>query len=133
MSVDTSRTTALAALVTDRQRCCSAQCVASIAFQMARNAETQRQHYSFKPDHPIQYPQSQDPLNSFRHPPHRHQIAIACGAIFLASTPRGFLPWALSDDGPSACRTVATSRRPKPFTTAEILQFLGSVSFTPAS
>ena len=41
MSVDTSRTTALAALVMDRQRCCSAQYVASIAFHMARTPEAQ--------------------------------------------------------------------------------------------
>jgi len=74
MSVDTSRTTALAALVTDRQRCCSAQYVASIAFQMARNAETQRQHYSFTPDHPIQYPQSQDPGASTASATHRTAI-----------------------------------------------------------
>ena len=61
MSVDTSGTTALSALVIDRQRCCSAQYVASIAFRMARNAETRRQHRSFTPDHAIQHPQSQDP------------------------------------------------------------------------
>ena len=47
MTVDTSRTTALSALVMDRQRCCLTQyAAASIAFQMARNAETQRQHRS---------------------------------------------------------------------------------------
>ena len=74
MSVDTSRTTAFTALVMDRQRCCSAQYVASIAFQMARNAETQRQHYSFKPDHPIQYPQSQDPGASTASATHRTAI-----------------------------------------------------------
>ena len=51
MSVDTSRTIALSALVMDRQRCCSAQYVASIAFQTARNAETQCQHRSFQLDH----------------------------------------------------------------------------------
>jgi hypothetical protein len=39
MSVDTYRTTALSALVMDRQRCCSAQCVASTAFQMAATPE----------------------------------------------------------------------------------------------
>ena len=61
MSVDTSRTTALSALVMDRQRCCSAQYVASIAFQMARDAGTQRPHRSFKLHHPIHYPQSLDP------------------------------------------------------------------------
>jgi len=51
MSVDTSRTTARSALVIDRQRCCSGQYVASIAFQLTRNAETQRQHRSFNLDH----------------------------------------------------------------------------------
>jgi len=61
MSVEISHTTALSALVVDRHRCCSAQCVASIAFEMARSDETQRQRRSFKLDHPIQHPQSQDP------------------------------------------------------------------------
>jgi hypothetical protein len=61
MSVDTSRTAALSALVMDRQRCCSAQYVASIAFQMAGNAETQRQHRSFKLGDPIQHPQPRAP------------------------------------------------------------------------
>src|SRR5262249_22921670 len=58
-------------------------------------------------------------LDSFRHPAHRDQIAIERGGIFLASTPRGFLPWTLSDDGPSACRIVPTGRRPKPFTQSD--------------
>jgi hypothetical protein len=61
MSVDTSHTTALSALVVDRHGCCSGQCVSSIAFEVARGAETQPQHRSFKPGHPIQQPQSQDP------------------------------------------------------------------------
>ena len=61
MSVDTSRITALSALVIDLQRCCSAQYVASIAFQMARYAKTPRQHYSFQARSPIHYPQSLDP------------------------------------------------------------------------
>jgi hypothetical protein len=61
MSIDTSRTTALSALVMDRQRCCSAQYVASIVFEVVRSAKTQRQHRSFKPDLPIHYPQSQVP------------------------------------------------------------------------
>jgi hypothetical protein len=61
MSVDTFRTTALSAPIIDRQRCCSAQYVASIAFQMARSAETQPPHRFFKLDHPIHYPQSLDP------------------------------------------------------------------------
>jgi hypothetical protein len=61
MSVDTSRITALSALVMDRQRCCSAQYIASIAFQMARSAETQPLHRSFKLNHPIHYLQSLDP------------------------------------------------------------------------
>jgi hypothetical protein len=34
------------------------QCVSSIAFQMARNAETQCQHRSLKPGDPIQHPKS---------------------------------------------------------------------------
>jgi len=51
MSVDTSRTAALSALVIDRQRCGSAQYVASIASQMVRGAEAQRQHRSFQLDH----------------------------------------------------------------------------------
>jgi hypothetical protein len=51
MNVDTSRTTALSALVMDRQHCCSAQYVAGIAFQMTCNAETQRQDRSFNLDH----------------------------------------------------------------------------------
>jgi hypothetical protein len=33
-------------------------------------------------------------------------------------TPRGFLPWRLSDDGPSATPIVAMGRHPKPFTIA---------------
>ncbi|MGC2202881.1 MAG: hypothetical protein WA633_22430 [Stellaceae bacterium] len=62
MSVDTSHTTArLSALVIDRQCCCSARCLLSIAFKVVRIAETQRQHRSFKPDLPIELPQSQDP------------------------------------------------------------------------
>jgi hypothetical protein len=41
MSVDTSHTTArFSALVIDRQRCCSARCLPSIAFKGARIAET---------------------------------------------------------------------------------------------
>jgi len=54
-------------------------------------------------------------LDGFRRPPHRDQIAIG-RRIFPVSASRGFLPWTLSDDGPSACRTVAIGRRPKPFT-----------------
>jgi len=61
MSVDTSRTTALSALVIDRRRCCSTQCVSSIAFQMTRSAETPRQRRSFKPGDPIRHPQLQYP------------------------------------------------------------------------
>ena len=61
MSVDTSRTTALSALVMDRQRWCSARCLLSIAFRVVRIVETQPQHRSFKLDHPIHYPQSLDP------------------------------------------------------------------------
>jgi len=41
-------------------------------------------------------------LDGFCHPPHHRQIAVARGA-FPTSTPRGFLPWGLSDDGPRAC------------------------------
>ena len=61
MSVEISHTTALSALVVDRHRCCSAQCVASIAFEMARSDETQRQRRSFNTNLPIERPQSQDP------------------------------------------------------------------------
>jgi len=61
MSVDISRTTALSAPVIDRRCCRPTQCVPSIAFQMARTAETQRQRRSFKPGDPIRHPQSQDP------------------------------------------------------------------------
>jgi hypothetical protein len=62
MSVDTSHTIArFSALVIDRQRCCSARCLLSIAFRVVRIAETQRQHRSFKPDLPIQHSQLRDP------------------------------------------------------------------------
>ena len=61
MSGDTSRTTVPAALVIDRQRCCSAQYVASIAFQMTRNVETQPRRRSSKPESPVQHSQSQEP------------------------------------------------------------------------
>ena len=60
MSVDTSRTTVLFALVIDQRRYCSAPCVSRIAFQMTRSAQTQRQRHSFKPGDPIRHPQSQD-------------------------------------------------------------------------
>ena len=61
MSVDTSRITALSALVMDRQRCCSARRLLSIAFRVVRIAKTQRQRRSFKPNLPIDHPHSQDP------------------------------------------------------------------------
>ena len=62
MNLDASHTTArLSALVIDRQRCCSARCLPSFAFKVVRIAETQCQHRSFKPDLPIEHPQSQDP------------------------------------------------------------------------
>ena len=61
MSVDTSRTTALFRAGHRPATCCSTQCVSSIAFQMARSAETQRQRRSFKPGDPIRYSQSQYP------------------------------------------------------------------------
>jgi len=54
----------LSVLVIDRQRCCSAQYVPGIAFEVARIAQTQRQHRSFKADQPIQRPQSHDPRAS---------------------------------------------------------------------
>jgi hypothetical protein len=93
MSVATSHTTALSALVVDRHRCCSAQCISSIAFEVARSAETQPQHRPFKPGHPIQHPITRSwRLDSFRHPPHRDQIAIGRGGIFLASPPAGSFP-----------------------------------------
>jgi hypothetical protein len=43
------------------------------------------------------------------------------GGILPASTPHGFLPWTLSDDGLGACRTVAIGRRPKPFTHSDVI------------
>ena len=62
MSVDTSHTTArFSALVIDRQRCYSAQYVPSMVFPVVCSAKTLPQHRSFKPSHPIQYRQSQDP------------------------------------------------------------------------
>jgi len=50
-------------------------------------------------------------LTAFCHPLHHGQIAIARGT-FRTSTPRGFLPWTLSDDGPGAfprCRNGPSS------------------------
>ena len=50
-------------------------------------------------------------LDGFCHPLHHGQIAIARGT-FRTSTPRGFLPWTLSDDGPGAfprCRNGPSS------------------------
>src|SRR6266446_8503953 len=50
-------------------------------------------------------------LDGFCHPLHHGQIAIARGT-FRTSTPRGFLPWTLSDDGPGAfprCRNRPSS------------------------
>jgi hypothetical protein len=61
MSIDTSCTTALSALVVDRQRCCSAQYVASIAFQMARNPRNTASAPLRQARSPIHYPQSLDP------------------------------------------------------------------------
>ena len=52
-------------------------------------------------------------LDGFCHPLHHGQIAIARGT-FRTSTPRGFLPRTLSDDGPVPSRAVAMGRRPKP-------------------
>ena len=48
------------------------------------------------------------------------------GGTLPASTPRGFLPWTLSDDGPGAYRTIAIGRRPKPFTIAVVSGLLNS-------
>ena len=59
MSIDTSCTTALSALVMDRQRCCSARYMLSIAVKAVHNTKTQRQHHSLKPDRSIRHPQSQ--------------------------------------------------------------------------
>src|SRR6266853_2044755 len=58
-------------------------------------------------------------LDGFCHPLHHGQIAIARGT-FRTSTPRGFLPWTLSDDGPVPSRAVAMGRRPKPFTNPDL-------------
>ena len=47
---------------------------------------------------------------------HLDQIAIARTGTAGTPSPRGFLPWRLSDDGPRASRSVAMGRHPKPFT-----------------
>jgi hypothetical protein len=74
-----------------------------IAFEAVCIDETRRQHRPFKPDYPIQHPtfKTSSRLAGFCHPPRPHQIAIARGPL-ASSTPRGFLPWRLSDDGPRA-------------------------------
>ena len=59
--------------------------------------------------------------------PHR------AGGTDSASPPRDFVPWRFSDAGLPACRAARHCRRPKTCTTAEILQLLERVSFTPAS
>jgi hypothetical protein len=66
-------------------------------------------------------------LDGFCHSLHHGQIAIARGT-FRTSTPRGFLPWTLSDDDPGAfprCRngpsseTLHRSRHPAPSHTGQ--------------
>jgi hypothetical protein len=74
MSIDTCRTTALSALVIDRQCCCSAQYMLSIVLEAVHSTKTQRQHCSFKPDRPIQYPQSQNPTALAASPTRRTTI-----------------------------------------------------------
>jgi hypothetical protein len=44
------------------------------------------------------------------------KIPIAERAAPSAHISRGFVPWRLSDDGPSASRTVSMGRHPKPIT-----------------
>ena len=62
MSVDTSHTTArFSALVHRPATLLLGPMPLSIAFRVVRIAETQHQHRSFKPDLPIEHPQSQDP------------------------------------------------------------------------
>ena len=61
MSVDTSHTTALFRAGHRPATLLSARCLLSIAFRVVRIAETQRQRRSFKPNLPIDHPQSQDP------------------------------------------------------------------------
>jgi hypothetical protein len=52
---------ARSALVIDRQRCYSAECLPSIAFEAAHIAETERQHRSWRPNLPTHHPQLQNP------------------------------------------------------------------------
>src|SRR5215469_18933082 len=75
-----------------------------IASSVAHIAETQRQRGSLKTRSPDRAPtiKKSSRLDRSWHPPRHGQIAIARGT-FPTSTPRGFLPWGLSDDGPSAC------------------------------
>ena len=94
-----------------------------IAFSVVRIAETQHQpplNQTRSPDRAPTITRSLR-LDGFCHQPRHSQIAIARGT-FPTSTPRGFLPWGLSDDGPSACphcrdgpssETLHKSRRPR--------------------
>ena len=61
MSVDTSHTTALFRAGHRPATLLLGRCLLSIAFRIVRIAETQRQRRSFKPNLPIDHPQSQDP------------------------------------------------------------------------
>jgi hypothetical protein len=84
-------------------------------------AQCSVQHHIRRPDHrcrvPLPVPQpvqsrsptavtdSARPRSHHRHPSRRGQIPIAPEAPSLPSS-RGFLPWRLSNAGPSACGTV---------------------------
>ena len=69
-----------------------------------------------RPDH-----QPQSPDRYAAAPcPHPHRRSQTPWRPAPSFTSRGFLPWRLSDDGPSARRIVARGRHPKPFTTAEV-------------
>ena len=61
MSVDTFHTTALFRAGHRPATLLLGRCLLSIAFRIVRIAETQRQRRSFKPNLPIDNPQSQDP------------------------------------------------------------------------
>ena len=61
MSVDTFHTTALFRAGHRPATLLLGRCLLSIAFRIVRIVETQRQRRSFKPNLPIDHPQSQDP------------------------------------------------------------------------
>jgi hypothetical protein len=61
MSVDTFQTTTLFRAGHRPATLLLGRCLLSIAFRIVRITETQRQRRSFKPNLPIDHPQSQDP------------------------------------------------------------------------